>query len=197
MIHIICLARQNSSRLPNKIFADINGKMTIEWIIDKLILTDAPFSFAIPSSDASGDLGVFLRHKNIKFFAGDEKDVLSRFVGAAHQVSESFVQRYNCDNLLVHPNYIRTCHQLVKNRQEELIFSNTMWENHSGQSVEIIKKSVCNINEKPTQFEKEHVFPYFYNRLKSVVKLPKPVGRLGPLDTFDDLDRIKKQLTLQ
>ena len=103
MIHIICLARQNSSRLPNKIFSDINGKMAIEWVIDKLLLTKAPFSFAIPSSDATGDLGLFLRRKNIKFFSGDEDDVLSRFVGAAHQVSEKFVQRYNCDNLLVHP----------------------------------------------------------------------------------------------
>ena len=196
MIHIICLARQNSSRLPNKIFADINGKMAIEWVIDKLLLTKAPFSFAIPSSDATGDLGLFLRRKNIKFFSGDEDDVLSRFVGAAHQVSEKFVQRYNCDNLLVHPDYIRACHQLVKNRQEELIFSNTMWENHNGQSVEIIQKNACNIGEKPSQFEEEHVFPYFYNRLKPVVKLPKPIGRLGPLDTLKDLDRIKKHLSL-
>ena len=54
-VDIICIARQTSSRFPNKIFAKINGRPMIAVIVDKLNKTKANIIFAIPQYTGKAD----------------------------------------------------------------------------------------------------------------------------------------------
>ena len=192
MIEIIAIARQNSTRFPNKIFANIKNKKVIEIIIEKLEKIGRPFIFAIPGNQQNIDLKKYLDDRKIRYFEGSEHNVLSRFVQAAAHCEEEYVQRFNCDNIAFDPMYLIECHKFIGENPGSTLASNTHCKNHSGQSVEIIKRKFCKIVQPPSEYDCEHIFPYFYKNLENQLKLPCPLASVLSLDTSDDLRELKK-----
>jgi spore coat polysaccharide biosynthesis protein SpsF (cytidylyltransferase family) len=93
MIGIIVQARTKSTRFPNKIFADINGRYTLQRVLDgvknsrmahKIIL-------AVPEYDREeikdriekGELNDHLMHRGFSVYCGEPDDVLKRYYDAA------------------------------------------------------------------------------------------------------------------
>lgn len=194
MTDIICLARQTSSRFPNKIFASINGKPVLQLIIDKLKTLDRRIIFAIPDNKKNIALRSFIKDANLEFVGGPEEDVLARFLMAAKVADSRYVQRFNCDNVGFDVDYLAECLQLVDHAEDYDLFSNIHCHNHSGQSVEIVSKSLCKIDSEPSPHEQEHVFPYFYERSSRFYRLPCPSGFTTPLDTKEDLIALRNQI---
>ena len=187
-VGVVLIARQTSSRLPNKVLLEINGKKLIEIILEKVLQNTKNYIFAIPENNENLILRNFLEDNCFHYFAGSENDVLGRFIGASEELNCKFIQRLNCDNLLFDPSYMRNCYESLDDVSD--VYTNVNFPNHSGSSVEIIRKEKCLITREPTEYESEHVFPYFYaNQDLSVVGLKGPEEKVFPIDTKSDFEK--------
>ena len=104
-VGVVLIARQTSSRLPNKVLLEINGKKLVEIMLDKVLLNTKDYIFAIPDNHDNRVLRDFLEDNGYNYFAGSEQDVLGRFIEASKKLSSEYIQRLNCDNLLFDPSY--------------------------------------------------------------------------------------------
>lgn len=190
LIDFVCVARQTSTRFPNKIFADISGRSLLSIIIEKLNMTGAGIIFAIPDNHENDQLFNYLVDQEILVVRGSETNVLDRFCQASMKSKAQYIQRFNCDNLLFDPNYVIKVHDIVKKNKDYNIFSNTHCINHSGQSVEIVRKDLCLSLEVSSPYEQEHIFPYFYRKYEDKFLLPCPSQNAFPIDVPSDLKRV-------
>tara|TARA_B100000886_G_scaffold335508_1_gene292687 strand:+ start:254 stop:874 length:621 start_codon:yes stop_codon:yes gene_type:complete len=193
-IDIICVARQTSSRFPNKIFAEVCGKPMIQIMLEKLYKLKANIIFAIPNNNKNNDLYNYLKSKSIYIYRGSETNVLERFTEASKHSSAFFVQRFNCDNLLFDVDYMIKMRALTKANPTYDIYTNKHCKNSSGQSIEIIVRAHCSNTCDPSAYEREHIFPYFYRMHQNIFKLQCPEQTVFPIDTRNDLNRITKTL---
>ena len=189
-IDFICVARQTSKRFPNKIFAEINGRSILSIIIEKLTISHADIIFAIPDNNQNDELHNYLIEKSISVVRGSEVNVLDRFCKASQHSDADFVQRVNCDNLLFDPNYFVKMHDIVRKHDEFKLFTNTHCANHSGQSIEIVRKDLCFSIKNPCDYEQEHIFPYFYRTCEDKFDLPCPTQEAFPIDEPADLENV-------
>lgn len=187
-VGVVLIARQTSSRLPNKVLLEINGKKLVEIMLDKVLINTKDYIFAIPDNHDNRGLRDFLESNGYCYFAGSEQDVLGRFIGASEQLSSKYIQRLNCDNLLFDSSYMKQCYKSLDNECD--IYTNVDCSNHSGSSVEIIRKEKCVITRQPTDYESEHVFPYFYaNKNLSTARIECPKRKVFPIDTESDFKK--------
>ena len=192
-VDIICIARQTSTRFPNKIFADIDGRPMLTIIIEKLKDTKANIVFAIPDNRQNDELDAYLSAYPFPIYRGSEDNVLERFSCATELSDAEYVQRFNCDNLLFDSGYMASTHDIVKQNPDMDLFSNTHCPNHSGQSIQIVKKSHCLQIREPDAHEQEHVFPYFCRICETQFKLPCPIEQSFPIDELSDLEKMKAE----
>lgn len=195
MIDIICIARQTSSRFPDKIFSKIGDQSIIEIILSKLENCDVNVIFAIPDNTSNDQLNHYLQGKGQSVFRGSENNVLERFIGASRMGNANFIQRLNCDNVMFSADYFKKCHKELK-LVDAPIYTNVHCNRHSGQSVEVVCRKFCQITRPPSPYEEEHIFPYFYENFIQYHELPCPEHSLIPLDTPDDLEMIKESWNL-
>src|SRR3990167_10335113 len=94
---IIIQARSNSSRFPNKVFQEINGKLLIDYAIDAAIQTKLGFCVVIPRNDKK--LIEYLEIRKINYYQGDELDVLDRFYQCAKYAKSDTIIRLCADTL--------------------------------------------------------------------------------------------------
>jgi len=93
MIGIIIQARTRSKRFPRKIFADINGRYTLQRVLDgvknskmahKIILAMPEYDRKeIKKRIEKGELNDCLMHRGFSVYCGEADDVLKRFYDAA------------------------------------------------------------------------------------------------------------------
>lgn len=79
---IIIQARLNSSRLPNKVLREINGKKLIDIVLHECEKTGLKVIVAIPKEDFDG-LGDYLVQKNTLVYTGANNDVIDRYYHCA------------------------------------------------------------------------------------------------------------------
>lgn len=189
-VGVVLIARQTSSRLPNKVLLEIKGKKLVEIMLEKVLINTRDYIFAIPENNENLVLRNFLEEHSYHYFAGSERDVLGRFIEASKKLNSRYIQRLNCDNLLFNPSYMKRCYEFIDDSSD--VYTNINYPNHSGSSVEIIRKEKCLISRKPTDYESEHVFPYFYaNKNLSIVRLESPKEKVFPIDTEIDFEKAK------
>ena len=94
---IIIQARSNSSRFPNKVFQEINGKLLIDYAIDAAIQSGLGFCVAIPKGDKK--LIEYLELRKINYYQGSELDVLDRFYQCAKYADSDTIIRLCADTL--------------------------------------------------------------------------------------------------
>ena len=119
MITFIIQARLGSTRLPNKILLPFHKKENIiSTIVEKLKrLQNSEVIIATTNNDRDLPLVNVAESLQVKIYRGSESDVLSRFIGAAHQYDAKKIIRVCSDNPFLDEGSIRT---LI----EEGIYSN-------------------------------------------------------------------------
>ena len=104
---IIIQARQGSTRLPHKIVLPFYGEETLlDIIISKLKKLNVPIVLATTHTDEDLELKGISEKHNILFFAGDENNVLKRFIDAAEANSIDVVIRICADNPFIQVDFI-------------------------------------------------------------------------------------------
>jgi spore coat polysaccharide biosynthesis protein SpsF (cytidylyltransferase family) len=163
-INIFIQARMGSKRLPGKVLKIIQEKALIEILIDRLKKSKRFNDIIVLTSTSQTDnvLVDFLKSKSIKYFRGDEDDVLDRYYSAAQKYLCDYIVRITGDCPLIDPNLLDKVIDFAINSKSDYC-SNTFNESFpDGQDIEVFRKSVLfNAWEKSLLLsEREHVTPF-------------------------------------
>ena len=98
----IIQARMGSTRLPGKVMKDICGKKQIQHVIDNISKSKFISDVIVATSveENNNPLKKYLTEKDIKWYEGDENNVLSRFIEAGETYDAEIVVRVTADNPL-------------------------------------------------------------------------------------------------
>ena len=167
-IGIIIQARMGSTRLPNKILLPFyNGKGCLELLIERLIEhIHIPIIIATSTSENDNEIEQLATRLNVKYFRGDEQDVLKRFIDCAEFYNLETIIRVCSDNPFLD---IKSIEKLINSNIE--CDYESFWINnspsiktHFGFWSEKVKKSALLKANALTQnsFYHEHVTNYIY-----------------------------------
>lgn len=107
-IGILIAVRMSSKRLPKKALAMIEDQTLIEHLIDRVKLVKNADDVVVCTSTNPDDkvLTRIAEKKGIKWFRGEEDNVLKRFIDCAEREKLDIVVRVTGDNPLTSPDFI-------------------------------------------------------------------------------------------
>jgi spore coat polysaccharide biosynthesis protein SpsF len=198
MIGAIIQARSTSTRLPRKVLKPLpfNSNITVlEQVIRRVKKSNFVDKIIIATTKNDKEIVEIAKKENVKYFIGDEKDVLSRYYFASKENNLDIVVRITSDCPCIDYELIdKTIEKFLKEKVDYI--SNTIeGKLPRGLDVEVftfkaLEEAYFNAKDG---FEREHVTPYIYNNkdkfknsfLKIPDKLSAPNIRIT-LDTKED-----------
>ena len=197
-IHVIIQARQESTRLPDKVLKIINKKTIIKTLFDRLKCSKLvdEIIFAIPKNNKNNKLKKYILNNKFKnLYEGSPEDVLSRYYGAAKKFSSDIIIRITADCPLIDPTLLDQMISIFINSNINYL-SNTLRPTYpDGYDIEIfdfktLKKTFQNSKQK---IDREHVTLYIKrNKDKFKVKNFSHTSNLSNLRlTLDEEDDFK------
>lgn len=119
----IILARMGSTRLSMKVLRPVLGKPMLAHVINRAArlpeIEPGYVALAIPLSHENDGLVEFGKSMGVRVVRGDEDDVLSRFLLAAHELKADVVYRITADNPLMDPGVVEEIYRA---------FSDGVWD---------------------------------------------------------------------
>lgn len=201
----IVQGRMASSRLPDKILKDINGKPMLAWVVDQACKARFIDQVVVATTvDPSDDpVEKYCLENHILCYRGSMHDVLDRFYQAARQYKADVIVRFTADCPLIDP-------QLVDHVIEEFFKAGADFAANRlpppftrtypiGLDTEVASFAALERawQEATAKHDREHVMPYLYeeeNRFKVLrVEYEKDYGWVRwTVDTPTDLDLIRE-----
>lgn len=163
----ITQARTGSTRLPNKIFKEINGESLFQIHIDRISKASKISEIIIATTINKSDnvIEEFAKKNGVKVFRGSENDVLDRFYKAVKNENVDYIVRLTSDCPLIDGTLID--HIVEKAILDKVDYcSNTLIESFpDGQDIEVFTFAALEKAWKEAQLlsEREHVTPYIKN----------------------------------
>lgn len=183
----IVQARCGSSRLPNKIFAGIEGKPLIWHVINRLKYAKKVDSIVIATTENSLDneLYMWCIQNGLSVFRGSENDVLKRYHEAARFSSADIIIRVTADDPFKDPDLIDRAITSLESNQFDLVSNNYPPSYPEGLDVEVFTYDALCIAAKNStdNFEREHVTQYFYRN--------PTCFKIGQITNDKDLSRLR------
>jgi spore coat polysaccharide biosynthesis protein SpsF len=176
-IGIITQARTTSSRLPAKILLKANNQTLLEHHIQRLSTINIPLFVATTINQQDNVIVDICKKKRISFYRGSELHVLSRFYECALNNDLEIIIRVTSDCPLIDSQVILkglTCFLQNYKTHKKLYLSNTIHRTFpKGMDFEIFTfKMLQSAYEGfKTDYQKEHVTPYFYQGVDPDIKL--------------------------
>ncbi len=108
MIAAIIQARMGSSRLPNKVLMEIDGKTSLKFMIDRVTKSKYTEKIIIATTTNERDKVIvdFCINNNILYYCGSENDVLDRYYQASKNNDVTTIVRLTSDCPLIDPDQI-------------------------------------------------------------------------------------------
>ncbi len=167
---VITQARMTSSRLPGKILKKVNGIPLLEYHVRNLQQAGLDVYIATTNLLTDNLVEEWARYHNVKYFRGDENDVLERYYQCAVKFDLQTIIRTTCDCPLIDGELIYDALQQFNTLQDENVYlSNVLHRTFPrGLDFEIfsfkqLKQAYNNATEAS---HREHVTPYI-NQNKS------------------------------
>lgn len=206
-------ARSNSTRFPQKIYQLIGKKMVLQHVIDQVKSAKNYTERATQKKQVKCQIAILHPHNDIQvqtFFkssdarliAGDENDVLSRYLQAQKQLNSDYVVRLTSDCPLILDFMIsKHINVAVFN---EIDYASNVHEScrqvADGFDVEIMSRRAMKWLEENafSSEEREHVTLAIRNKMPSELKIAFVSSKLDTshlklsLDTEEDLERIRE-----
>ena len=200
-IGIITQARMTSTRLPAKIFKELNHKPLLQYHIERLQKTGFDIAIATTVNSTDNCVVEFAEIHKIRSHRGSENNVLSRFHETAKKFNFDIIIRVTSDCPLIDPHLIRnSVEKYLKLNNQNLYMGNGIERTFArGFDFEIFSFKLLDEAFKNATLESdlEHVTPYIWNNRSGEVELyhvkqdQKNNGLRITVDTADDFELIK------
>jgi spore coat polysaccharide biosynthesis protein SpsF len=104
----ILQARMTSTRLPGKVLMDLAGAPMLERELDRIRAAESIDEIVVATTGNASDdpVAELARRQGARVFRGDERDVLSRYLGAAAEADADVVVRVTADCPLLDPGVV-------------------------------------------------------------------------------------------
>lgn len=199
-IGAIIQARMGSTRFPEKILKNLNGKTVLEHIVKRVQDSDVDSCIVATTSRKEDDVVEKLcMQQKILCFRGSESDVLERFYQCAKEFQLDVIVRITADDPLKDTGIINKAISLLLNNNYDYV-SNTVKPTYpEGIDVEVftfeaLEKAYL---EAELPSEHEHVTPYIWknNGIFNIYNFENDVDLSGmrwTMDTEDDFEFMKR-----
>ena len=171
----IIQARMGSTRLPGKVLLPLVGRPTLLHVVERTRWASSLSSIIVATSDLPRDEPIrkLCAEEGIRYFAGDEQDVLDRYYQASLGTDADAIVRITADCPLVEPTVIDSVVNLWES--QSLDYAASAAGGHAnltaagafpeGLSVECFSASALERawRESTDAFDREHVTPYIWN----------------------------------
>lgn len=201
----IIQARMTSSRLPEKVLADICGKPSLQIMLERISMSTSVGKVVVATTiNTSDDPIVKLCNKlGYKTFRGDEFDVLGRILQAAESENAEVVVRLTADCPMIDPGVIDEVVTTFSINNHDYL-SNTIERTYpDGLDVEVMSINALREAHKKAvaPFLREHVTPYISGKRPDLgagdfridqIRFAADFSHIRwTLDTKEDLQRIR------
>jgi len=169
MTFALIQARQSSSRFNNKIFQDLKGNYVIDWVIDRISLSNKikKIYILIPNNKKNLRLKKYLKDRKINFFVGSENDVLERFYLCAKKFTINEFVRICADNPIICPNEIDKLIEFYQKNKCDYAYNHIPINNNypNGLGAEMSNFRVLELLHKKAKKRehREHIFNYLWD----------------------------------
>lgn len=165
-VNAIVQARCGSTRLPEKVFALIDGKPLIWHVVMRLKQAKKVDEIIIATTDNARDdvIETWCRENNVLCFRGSEDDVLNRYYEASRHFPSDVVVRITADDPFKEPKVIDEVIDTLLDGDYDLVTNNFPPSFPEGLDCEAFYFKVLEEMEKKSEdsFEREHVTQYVY-----------------------------------
>ena len=168
MIGCIIQARMGSSRLPGKVMEKLDQDNTVLSYVNRQ-LKHSKFldDIVVATTSLKRDEVIvdFLEREGIKYFCGDEENVLDRYYQCAKKFSMSEIVRIPSDKPLIDPDIVDKCIQVFLSKKYDYVTTFLEPSFPYGTEVEIFSFDALEKTWKNAKLPSEHenVTPYIYN----------------------------------
>ena len=164
---VVTQARSGSTRLPNKVLKEINGKSLLEIHIDRIKKANKVDGVLIASTTNKKDavIEALAEKLQVPCYRGDENDVLDRFYQAVKEIKPKRIVRLTSDCPLIDPDLLDEIITVATEKDLDY-YTNVLEELYpDGQDVEVFTFEALQKawNEAKLPSEREHVTPYIRN----------------------------------
>lgn len=188
----IIQARVGSTRLPNKVLFDLEGKTVLEQVINRVsrskLISDAIVAATILKRDLT--IVNLCSGKGIKVYCGSENDVLDRYYQAARLFGVEHIVRITSDCPLIDPEIIDDVIKLHLKNKSDYTTNTLKGTFPDGEDVEVFTfKALRQAWQKAgLASEREHVTPYIrkHPEIFKLTNLEYPVNLSGKRWTLDE-----------
>jgi len=198
----IIQARMSSSRLPDKMMADLNGRPVIAWVVKAANAICGIDEVVVATSDDKSDDAIekWCKNNKTECYRGSLDDVLRRFANAAEKYDADIIMRITGDCPLLDPAICSQLLQLLLRTNSDYASNCTIATWPDGLDCEVFTKRALKIADKEankTEY-REHVTGFIHkNRHRFKVEtMPCPLpclqGERWTLDNPEDLEFLRQ-----
>lgn len=166
-IVVVTQARTGSTRFPNKVLKEIQGKSLLQIHIDRIKQSKLTDDIYIATTIKPDDKAIesVAEALNVKCYRGSENDVLDRFYQTVKDIAPDFVIRLTSDCPLIDGNLIdEVVHVAIERKLD--YYTNSMEERYpDGQDIEVFTFKALEEAWKHAKLasDREHVTPFIRN----------------------------------
>lgn len=200
-VNAIIQARYGSTRLPGKIFMEIDGKPLLWHVVNRLTYADLIDEIIIATTTNPKDNAVeeWCKENNINCFRGSEDDVLSRFYNASVEFPSEVIVRVTADDPFKEPSVIDSVIKKLIDEQLDLSTNVFPPSYPEGLDCEVFTFNVLQTMEKTTNdpYDREHVTPYIYNnpdkfKIGNITSVHQLSSYRWTIDNQEDYDMVNE-----
>lgn len=165
-VNAIIQARCGSTRFPNKVFAEIDGKPLLWHVVNRLkfALSIDGIIVATTINPKDDEIEKWCKKEHVDCFRGNENDVLNRYYNASIEYPSDVIVRITADDPFKEPAVIdKVINTLIK-ENKDLVTNNFPPSFPEGLDCEAFTFDVLHTMESKAKdpFEREHVTQYVY-----------------------------------
>lgn len=198
-INAIIQARCGSTRFPNKIFADIDGKPLLYHVVNRLKFSELINDIIIATTVNPKDdvIEKWCDDEQVYCFRGSENDVLNRYFCAAISYPSDIIVRVTADDPFKEPAVIDLVIRKLIEEQLDLVTNNFPPSYPEGLDCEAFTFAALKQMEEASydEFEREHVTQYIYHNTAKFrignIMCPRQLSSYRwTIDTLEDLQMV-------